>query len=324
MEIYSLILGYSKYKNLTIKRPTTKIEYNSSLVYNEVYQEALTYTLTFSQLLEKLYEKDLWDLTSEGRFNDIPKLIEDKKVELYLNRNKSETVKSIKSNLDSLRNEFSLLFTQRHAYDSYSAEGVANYIKLISIVKSCTFFKGKLYKFNEDLDEIVSVFQANTLSEEKIRSIGRNEVWLGYWTSFKAGVGLFKDLTDEQRKLIRIATFYDNLRSSPDCPPDFVIEDDDMLDGFLINKRREDENEQNSNDLESGLSEKVRNSKEIYIMCDNEEDAKRIHNMNNAYAKAAISAREKKINETGRVNEVDLPDVRKELLMSAAKVGIYG
>jgi hypothetical protein len=135
-------------------------------------------------------------------------------------------------------------------------------------------------------------------------------------------VQIFKEPTEEQRKLIRISSFYDNLRQSPDCPPDWVIEDDDMLDGYLIFSRKEREKEGNAKDIEGGLSDKVANSSEVYIVCENQDDANKVYDLNGPYAKAVQGARDKVIAEKGRVNEVDLPDVKKKLQMEMAKAGL--
>lgn len=320
--VHSLILGYSKYKGLTLKRPTTSIEYEADLVYEETHQESLSYTIPFSEMLLKLIEHDLWTPEQENRFTELPKLIEEGKVNLYENRTRSETLKNIRRTLADLRSEFLTLFSLRHAYDAYTCEGVANFTKLSSIVRLSVFKQEKLYRFKGDLEEIIQEFQKNTLNDEKLREVARHEVWQGYWTAIKNGIKVFSDLTDEQRKLIRISSFYDSLRQSPDCPPDWVIEDDDMLDGFLISNRKKNEKESNERDLEGTLSDKVKNCSEVYIVCENQEDAQKVYGMNSTYAKAAMGAREKVIAEKGIVNEVDLPDVRKQLLMTAARAGI--
>lgn len=322
--VHSIVSGYSRFNKLKINRPNYSIEYEADIVYEETYNEAiLNGLINNDSILDLLYRYELWDLQDEGRFNEIPQLIEDTKLRLYEERLHSETVKSLKVHLNVLRNEYGTLFGRRHSYDSYTAEGVSQFSKLCYMVRSCTFKGEKLYRFNEEtLEEVIYEYQRSTLSEEQLRDIARNEPWGVYWSSLKSGIPIFKEPNEEQRKIIRISSFYDNLHQSPDCPPNFVIEDDDMLDGYLICTRKEREKESNSKDIEGSLSDKVANSAEVYVVCENQDDAKKVYDLNGAYAKAVQGAREKIITEKGRVNEVDLPDVKKKLQMEMAKIGL--
>lgn len=319
--LHSIIAGYVSFKGLRLYKPNYSIEYEASRLYNETYSEALESSYTSETILEVLYNNGLWDISKEERFQTIPKSIEDAKLNLYENRLKSETKKSIKATLSTLRSEYSSLFSQRHAYDSYTCEGISNFTRLAFIARSCTFFKEKLYKFNrETLESVIYEYQKSTLDESVLRRLARTESWQQYWTSLKSGIQIFKEPNEEQRKLIRISTFYDNLHSSMECPPDWVIEDDDLLDGYLIFSRKEREKEENQNDLEKTLSPKIANSSEVYIVCENEEDAKKVYDLNSNYVKNIQIARNKVIAEKGRVNDIELPDMKQRMQMEIAKV----
>lgn len=324
-QVHSIVAGYNKLNKLKIYRATYSIEYEADLVYEDTYNDSIKEgLLDSSSILDLLYKYELWDTNDEGRFREIPKLIEDNKLSQYENRLRTTTLKALKSALADLRSEYSNLFARRHAYDSYTAEGVSNYAKLSFVVRTSTFCGRKLYRFNGEvsLEEALFEYQKNTLGEESLRTLARTESWQQYWVSIKSGIKVFENPNEEQRKLIRISTFYDNLRSSPDCPPENVIDDDDMLDGYLIHSRKEREKEENQNDLEKTLSPKVANSSEVYIVCENEEDAKKVYELNSPYARAIQESRNKVLAERGKVNEVDLPDIKKRLQMEIAKAGL--
>lgn len=322
-QVHSIVAGYNKLNKLKIYRATYSIEYESDLVYEETYNEALQSGLLNNEsILDLLYNYDIWTPDDEQKFLNIPKEIEDNKLSQYENRLRTTSLKALKSSLKELRDEYSNLFARRHAYDSYTAEGVSNYAKLSFIVRTSTFYGKRLYKFRGDFEEALFEYQKNTLSEESLRTLARTESWQQYWVSLKSGVKIFENPNEEQRKLIRISTFYDNLRSSPDCPPENVIDDDDLLDGYLIHSRKEREKEENQNDLEKTLSPKVANSSEVYIVCENEEDAKKVYELNSPYARAIQESRNKVLAEKGKVNEVELPDVKKRLQMEIAKAGL--
>ena len=324
--VSSIIAGYHKFKNLKVVRPSYSIEYESNLVYEDTYNEAISNEILTSQsIVTLLIEYDIWSFEKEFRFSEIPKLIDDLKLELYENRIRSDTVKALKTRLEALRTEYSTLFSTRHSFDSYTAEGIANFSKVCHIIRSCTFRGEKLYRFNGEatLEELIYSYQKNYISEEILREIGRTDPWNSVWSVIKSGVKFFQgEITDEQRRLIRISNFYDSLRSSPDCPPDFVIEDDDMLDGYLIFHKKERDKETNQNDIEGTLSPKVAECSEIYVVCENQDDAQKVYNLNSPYAKAAQGARDKALSKTGRLCEADLPDIKKKLQMEMAKAGM--
>lgn len=326
------VSGYFRYNRLLVKRPNTAIEYEASLKYRNTLQEALENGLIASEeILVRIMDLDLWDYVKEERFGELPKKIEELKVSLYKERTNSVRVQQVRKELELIRTEYMGLFGKRHAYDIFSAEGYANFVKLSHIIRTCTFLGKKLYKFSEEsLEDVISEYQKNSLGEDDCREICRNEPWLTYWTTLKSGVPIFGDTTDEQRKLIRISTFYDNLRSSPECPPDWVIEDNDMLDGYLISTRQEREKEEQSGDLESRLNPKVAGCSEIFVMCNDEEtslysekDVGKVNEMNGAYAKAIKKVRDKVIEEKGRVCEVDLPDQKRkvQMMLNSGEIG---
>ena len=92
------------------------------------------------------------------------------------------------------------------------------------------------------------------------------------------------DLTDSQRILIAWSSLYESINEHPECHDTFVIEDNDMLDGWLILQRK---GKGNGRDPDGFIeNEKIKNAQEIFIPAETLEDAKRIHGMNSEYNEA--------------------------------------
>lgn len=326
-----IMAGYLRYNRLKIISPSFSILYEASLVHKNTYEEALNSgVLDDIGMLEILISNGLWDDSDQYNLDKLPKDIESKKVELYESRNKSNAIPAIKKELESLKLHHNELFSKRYAYNSHTCDGVANFYKNAFIIRRTCFLGNKLYNFSGySLDYVMYYVQSNVISEETLRELGRTEPWQSHWIAIKNGIYKLAEPTEDQRKIIRISSFYDNLHQSSDCPPDWVIEDDDMLDGFLISQRKTRETASESNNLERALGRNA-GCGEVFVVCDDEDpnalfgtkDVHKIYERNDAYAKAAQFARNKKIEENGMVCEVDLPDVKKKLQMEMARAGV--
>ena len=322
--------GYLRFNKLKIYQPSFFVEYEANLVYQKSLNEAQSKKLiTEYDIKYLLYKNGDWNNKKEKRYTELPKIIEDTKVKLYESRTRADNILECKEELNRLRSEFADLFNTLHSYDAYTAEGISNFARLSYIIRNTTFLNKKLYNFNRiSLDKVIDFYQRNILNEEHYRELGRTEPWTLIWNSIKSGSFKIKQ-TPEQRKLIRVSSFYDSLKSSPDCPPDVVLEDDDMLDGYLILQRRNHEKENNSNDIMSKLG-KSAGCSEIYVVCsDNdksaifqEKDIEKVYGMNDRYAKTVLQAREKVLSEKGIVREEEMPDVKKELQLELARMSM--
>jgi len=115
--------------------------------------------------------------------------------------------------------------------------------------------------------------------------------------------------------LISWSQLYDNIAEHPECPPDDLINDDDALDGWMINQKREREQKKNQNSIDSSLTDKVKNSSEIFIVAHSQKERDRIESMNSPEVKAIKRSREKIIQEKGEVSDLDFSDVRRDIQM---------
>ena len=111
---------------------------------------------------------------------------------------------------------------------------------------------------------------------------------------------------------------YDNAYQSMECPPDEVIEDDDMFDGWLLTQKREREKGKNTQHVDKmkGISDKAQ---EVFVFAHTREDADKVYDLNDEHSRAKLQQREKFIEQHGQVQAADLPDTKMELRMQAMR-----
>lgn len=299
---------------------------NLKCIADEKYQDILRAghiegIFTKDELLEKLYADNLWTIDEEEELEKIPKKIEDLKVELFNAVTKSNTRIRIRENLKKIKDRFSELLSKKHQLDYLTCEGMATISKIKFIISRCIFNENLekiLITDDKLLDSIIGYLNSNKLDESDYRDLARNEPWRSTWSLGKAnsfGVPII-DLSDEQKTLCTWSKVYDSVYESQECPSDSVIEEDDMLDGWFIVQRRKRQNEQEKNELDGLVgNDKIKNCKEIFIMAQTPDDARKINNLNDPYAKMIKKQREGILAKGQEVSEANLPDVKQDLMM---------
>ena len=331
-----IICGYYKYKSnveqdLMILEPSSEILYESQDVYMSVYEDCRKEGLiTQEDLLGWLYEREIWDDLKEHDTNrGLPTSIEDAKIDLYNNSFDEFKVLNIKRYINDLKNKLTQLYYTKHSYDYITANGVASFMKNYYITESCV----KFFKTKEDYNwknvsavKLLGYRDKNTISDEEIREIAKYSEWRGIWYSSKQNNSLFNrttvDLTSDQKRLTFWSAFYDNLSEHPECPPEKIVNDDDMIDGWVAIQRRQREKEKAIQDTEKKVGgEKIRKSGEIFMVARDEKHAQDIENLNSPQSAALKQARINQLAKRGEMKDSDFNDIKTKLAMEAVKKG---
>jgi hypothetical protein len=126
------------------------------------------------------------------------------------------------------------------------------------------------------------------------------------------------ELSDEQKTLISISNMYDRIYEHPESPGEDVINDDDILDGWMIYQKNKAEKIKKQNNAQD-LANKHKNAKEIFVVAD-KDDVNSIIDLNSGISSSIIKQRQNMIkNSADGVDEVNLPDVQMELLQKINK-----
>ena len=287
---------------------------HSNVKYNEAVKQGV---MKQEELIDCLIREKLWSHEEEYRLEELPDRIEDVKVNYYKAYANYKSRQNAKKRLKELKKEFSALTKKKSIWHQESAESFAENCKLrYEIFSSITDADGnKLFKSGEDYlhqaddfcSRCLTTFFSTQLYEEDIREIARTDPWKNFWNTGKSVGGMFSqpstELTQEQRSVISWSRIYDSIYDSPEAPSEEVIEDNDMLDGWLILQHRKRKAQQKSSTAENQTSVK---GDEVYLFADDEKDAQRIYELNDKASRGHIRQRQKEI-ELAREQGKSLP-----------------
>lgn len=286
-KIYEIILGTLYLDSFIIKPPTIKQLLYSCKKYNEAYNNAQEAgVMTVKQMKMWMIESEIIPPSYDGEVIMIQKEIDDNKASLYKSRKNKQNIKIFTKNIKELKKKLQLYNQKNELYYHNTCEFIAQTEKLAFLLRNTTYKNKKLYKFTNDLDYVLSLWQGTFLNESNIRSLARNNIWRNIWSNHKITHNkLFQnkpneDLTYNQKNLLTWSKIYDNVFESINCPEDFVINNDDMLDGWFVCEQREREKEKIEKDFDISKHKNSDGKSAHFIMADNIQEAKEIYALN--------------------------------------------
>lgn len=297
---------------------------------HEIYLEMIQKTrfdemLTDEQMCQQLMDNDLWTVEQQKALDDGPQVLEQLKVQLYQCHKKfqSKHVRLIRKQLDKTRRGLNKLYNMRHQNDVGTCEGLAEIAKVEHLVYSGALNvpeNSRRLEDSEELKKTTAQFLQARVSESILREIARTEPWRGIWSVSKAEGSLLGIpavmATEEQKALVVWSRIYDSVYESMDCPGEFIIKDDDLLDGWLTVQHRKRESDRKKKEGDEHAS-KVKNAQEVFIPVQSIEDARRVEALNDQRAKMLKAQRSKALESRGTMREQDMPDSQLKLRSQA-------
>jgi len=325
-----IMAGYSRYhlpqETVVIVRPATiEQNYLAQEVFYETYELAQDREIfTSEDMLNVMIESGMWDTLDVTREKQIPKDIENIKLEMFRSAFKLQERENKRIVLRKMEEQFLKVKVKKHSYDFVTCEGLATYSRWNWLIENCTFFEnGK--PFDWGVCGISSVLQKHRdaiLSDIEIRELSRSDSWRHIWSASKKEGSIFgkpaTELSLEQKSLCMWSSLYDSVHESPEAPADTIVNDDDLLDGWLIHQRRKSEQEKKKQKSE-GILGKNADANEVFVMAHNREDALEVEELNDDVAamikreKRAAKERHSVENPEGFMKDANLPDVKREI-----------
>lgn len=314
---------------LCFRKPSVEHIYAAQELYHSYIQE-LRYMncLTEEQVLDFMLEEGLWSEEDEKLLTELPKQIEDFKVGLYESTFKANEKKSLRKYLKTAKEAQDNLTKKKQIYYYLTINGAATMVRTRFLVGMSTYRVGGDALYTEDsfwhsdgliFEQVMDVYFKTRITEAMYRIMARTDPWRSVWNGRKSEGKVFGipsiELSDEQRNLTMWSNIYDSIYEHPECPPETVIEDDDVLDGWMIiqrKKRKDDLEKRKAEDVVS--NEKIRNSGEVFIPVDTMDDAKKLNNdLNDHHAKIVKKQRLAFARKQGEVHEGHMPDTMQYL-----------
>lgn len=228
--------------------PNKDILFKANEICYNTYNECLHKTIGDNEVLKLLEQEYGWNYDNEkflSEFYDTSKQI---KIDLFKNMYNPIKKQSLKQKILELEKEFNRLYNIKNSFYDMTAEGIANNEKWSFIVNNCIFdSKNKKITFNiQKTQNIINLILGSALSDKILRDIAKNEPWSSLWYASRGRCifqGKYSDYSNEQLRLISWSRMYDSIRKSYKPPSEDVIEDDDILDGWMAQNAIERERE---------------------------------------------------------------------------------
>lgn len=323
--------GFISWGRFRLDSPSIQQRYISTQIYNEWYLRGIKIGLPEEcELQDILFDEGIWFPEDDSQLKVIYEDIDKLKVALFQSVLRSADLPNIRAGI--LRSKFRAqqLEKRKHSLDYLTAEFMGKMAKN-NYLAMCGVFDGEKIIDPEEairyghpsFQDIIDVRNSMVLEDWEFRLIARSDFWQSIWIGNKASNSLFGrssiELTGDQQNLIRWSTLYDNIREHTECPSDEVVQDDDMLDGWLILQHRERLQAKNASQLEKS---KFGNAGEVFIPVSTPDDAKKVYGANSATSERTRRERLNAVNKFGVVEEAQMPDSKREIMMQMNRMAM--
>jgi hypothetical protein len=290
------------------------IDDSKSYESNELVMEIMESScgLTEDEVLFFMTDHDEWTLTQENRYKELPEKIEDIKVDMYNATFKSNLRETLRTELNKLRAEYETLSSGRSKYNYLTTFGIALTAKSHYIIEQCTYLDGQQYNWEKvPITAVMAKYNSLLLDDGQLRELARTEPWSSVWAIKKANGKIFEEpFSFEQKQLILYSRFYDGIQEAHERPSQEVIEDDDLLDGWLISNRRKHANTTTENFT---TNPKIAGADEVFIIAETPKDIEKINNMNDAHAKSVKKRRLKTLEGKKDMSWLEFADMKERI-----------
>jgi hypothetical protein len=332
LSLYRIFTGalffYYGGEQYELRSPSKEIRYKAELLYNNIINEEKFHNwIREENLIPTMISLGVWHMNTDNLIKQLENKLDALKVDLYTDRLKTKETENNRKKIKTTHKEINKISNTKLNFQANTLEGYASSIKNEYIICSTLYKNNKRVFSNSPKDSasyvhfnnIVNEINSYVLSVSDYKSIARSALWKSYWNCGNKTSIFCKytiDLTDEQRSLLNISRMYDSIYEHPECPEDIVIEDDDMLDGWMIIQKKN--NEQAKKQKLGNKNAKIENASEVFLMTD-EQDIGKVLDLNTDQSKFVLQEKLGYINSNkgSEVEDFNLPDVQRDLITKA-------
>ncbi len=303
----------------------------SELVYQQTLNDSkYNGLLNRDNLKRYLARQGIWTEKDKALTEDYNKLLDDLKIQLYEALINTDKQKTIRRNIKNLRKQAHKHLIKQFTLDHMTLEYHAEEIRDQFLTSLCIqdMMGNPLYtyeNFKEIKDFLVinrftEYIASSILSTSDYREIARTEPFRSIWSLSKSNLYTSDPVewTDDQKALLTYSKMYDNVYEHPERPDESVIKDDDMLDGWFVKLKRENEKARQQKEA-NNLYGNDDGTGDLFIMANNRESAEKVKNLNDIHSKMKMKQRDKAIQENGKLEPHQLPDIKQELQQEAMR-----
>jgi len=327
--LYRILSGqlifYYKQDKYELKKLSNLVRYEAEILYNNIMNdEKYSDWIREENVTNIMINLGLWTKETDKIIKQLEKRIETSKVELFENFMRPDNQKRIKRNLESFRDQLNKITSKKTDFSANTLEGYASSIKNEYMICQ-NLYKNSKRVFNDNdsdshsysqFNELVFEINKYTISINDFKKISRHYIWKSYWNAHKNNPifpGPISEWTDDQRSLVSFSQMYDSIYEHPESPPEGVIEDDDMLDGWMIVQKRKVEKAKKQQTVDE-LNPNLKNAGEVFLFGKNTNEIEDILSLNSKESMHRMKEKISYINSVGSTEDYALPDVKRDLL----------
>jgi hypothetical protein len=324
------ILFTYKNEQYELKNSSVDIKYEAQLLYDSIINdEKYNDWIRAEDLDNMLISLGLWSKDTNNIIKDIEKKIERSKVDMFLSASLSDKLKKIRKLLSEYRKQLNKIMDYKNDLFSHTLEGYASSIKNEYILCN-TLFKNNMRVFPKQVssdqasyvyfNDLVTEVNKQNIGIDSYKELARSSMWRSYWNCNKEKVfnKAVCDWTDDQRTTVSVTRMYDNIYDHPECPSDHVIEDDDMLDGWMIHQREKNQKAKKQAQIDE-MNPKLKNAQEVFLIPQSKEEIEDIIGLNSPDSLRRMKEKMNYVQQMGSVDDGNLPDVRMNLMNQASQ-----
>lgn len=320
------LIFYYKQDKYELRKISNNLRYEADLLYESIISDEKYNDWIRQENVDSiLINLGLWTKDTVNIISKLEKSIDSLKVQLFENFLNSSNQNKIRNSLNSTRNSLDRIRSIKTEFIANTLEGYAASIKNEFIICN-SLFKSNKQVFEYDntdknatslsyFNELVNEINKYNISILNFRKLARHYTWKSYWNIKNISMfpGTISEWTDDQRSLISFSQMYDSVYEHPECPDDKVIDDDDMLDGWMILQRKKIEKAKKQASVDS-INPNLKNANEVFLFGQKSEEVEEILSLNSKESLNRIKEKINYINNTGSVSDSMLPDVRRQIM----------
>jgi hypothetical protein len=329
--LYRILLGYyyiyidnKKYK---IVYPNAHIKYQAEYLYDTIIEDNKYDKTWLTQKEIDLYLtiNKIWLPSDNDKITQLNEIIENTKIELYINFVNENKRKSVKKQINQLNSNLESLYQKKNSLNYLSIIEQATTIKNEFLIMNSIYDDNDNLIFtnpyqdsynHQDLQIFIKEIINSSININDLRLLARSDLWKSYISSMNLEKK-FLEINDDYRHLINIHRMYENAKQHPEAPSEQIIDDDDALDGWFIYQNRKIEKEKKKNNILDKVGGNVKNAGEIFYISHDPNERKEILSLNSAQDKKNLEEMIKIHKEGKDVQWKDLSFVRQNVQKQA-------
>jgi hypothetical protein len=323
----SLISGIVQFKFegklYTVRPPNYQLIQDANNIYNCILSDnRFDNWLKEEDIEEILMKQELWDSCNDIKIKRLSETLNDYRVDLYkCYCTNPDGVKRCHRLISQIKNLIQTAFSNKYSLYKWTLYYYAEIIKQ-RYITIYTIYNNNKRVYSDDvqfqstsfylLDNAVNAKSSLNLEDSMIRYLVKNEPWKTLWTIGKPNPfkSHYTELTETQKSILMFSKMYDNILANPNCPPEEIIEDDDALDGWLLEQNRIYEQQKLDSKVQDNLKGRQKMGMEIFLPVKNAEEAKKIEQLNTPDVQMIKKQRQNLIQQKGVVQDKDFLDQR--------------